>query len=197
MIRLLVGLGNPTSRYEKTRHNAGFWFLDEVARSLGVVFREESRFQGAVARKDAGADALVLLKPSTYMNRSGSSVLAAAAYYKIGVDEILVAHDELDLTPGVVRLKKGGGHGGHNGLRDMVLHLKSPEFYRLRLGIGHPGDKSQVANYVLDAPSKMEAQDIGQAVDEAMRALPLILSGDYSRAMNELNVRVRERDERG
>ncbi len=197
MIRLLVGLGNPTSRYEKTRHNAGFWFLDEVARSLGVVFREESRFQGAVARKDAGADALVLLKPSTYMNRSGSSVLAAAAYYKIGVDEILVAHDELDLAPGVVRLKKGGGHGGHNGLRDMVLHLKSPEFYRLRLGIGHPGDKSQVANYVLDAPSKMEAQDIGQAVDEAMRALPLILSGDYSRAMNELNVRVRERDERG
>jgi PTH1 family peptidyl-tRNA hydrolase len=197
LIRLLVGLGNPTSRYEKTRHNAGFWFLDEVARSLGVVFREESRFQGAVARKDAGADALVLLKPSTYMNRSGSSVLAAAAYYKIGVDEILVAHDELDLTPGVVRLKKGGGHGGHNGLRDMVLHLKSPEFYRLRLGIGHPGDKSQVANYVLDAPSKMEAQDIGQAVDEAMRALPLILSGDYSRAMNELNVRVRERDERG
>lgn len=197
MIRLLVGLGNPTSRYEKTRHNAGFWFLDEVARSLGVVFREESRFQGAVARKDAGADALVLLKPSTYMNRSGSSVLAAAAYYKIGIDEILVAHDELDLAPGVVRLKKGGGHGGHNGLRDMVLHLKSPEFYRLRLGIGHPGDKSQVANYVLDAPSKMEAQDIGQAVDEAMRALPLILSGDYSRAMNELNVRVRERDERG
>jgi PTH1 family peptidyl-tRNA hydrolase len=197
LIRLLVGLGNPTSRYEKTRHNAGFWFLDEVARSLGVVFREESRFQGAVARKDAGADALVLLKPSTYMNRSGSSVLAAAAYYKIGVDEILVAHDELDLAPGVVRLKKGGGHGGHNGLRDMVLHLKSPEFYRLRLGIGHPGDKSQVANYVLDAPSKMEAQDIGQAVDEAMRALPLILSGDYSRAMNELNVRVRERDERG
>ncbi|HAZ40700.1 MAG TPA: aminoacyl-tRNA hydrolase [Methylococcaceae bacterium] len=193
----MVGLGNPTSRYEKTRHNAGFWFLDEVARSLGVVFREESRFQGAVARKDAGADALVLLKPSTYMNRSGSSVLAAAAYYKIGVDEILVAHDELDLAPGVVRLKKGGGHGGHNGLRDMVLHLKSPEFYRLRLGIGHPGDKSQVANYVLDAPSKMEAQDIGQAVDEAMRALPLILSGDYSRAMNELNVRVRERDERG
>jgi PTH1 family peptidyl-tRNA hydrolase len=140
---------------------------------------------------------LVLLKPSTYMNRSGSSVLAAAAYYKIGVDEILVAHDELDLAPGVVRLKKGGGHGGHNGLRDMVLHLKSPEFYRLRLGIGHPGDKSQVANYVLDAPSKMEAQDIGQAVDEAMRALTLILSGDYSRAMNELNVRVRERDERG
>jgi len=197
LIRLLVGLGNPTSRYEKTRHNAGFWFLDEVARSLGVVFREESRFQGAVARKDAGADALVLLKPSTYMNRSGSSVLAAAAYYKIGVGEILVAHDELDLAPGVVRLKKGGGHGGHNGLRDMVLHLKSPEFYRLRLGIGHPGDKSQVANYVLDAPSKMEAQDIGQAVDEAMRALPLILSGDYSRAMNELNVRVRERDERG
>ena len=171
--------------------------MDEVARSLGVVFREESRFQGAVARKDAGADALVLLKPSTYMNRSGSSVLAAAAYYKIGVGEILVAHDELDLAPGVVRLKKGGGHGGHNGLRDMVLHLKSPEFYRLRLGIGHPGDKSQVANYVLDAPSKMEAQDIGQAVDEAMRALPLILSGDYSRAMNELNVRVRERDERG
>ena len=197
MIRLLVGLRNPTAKYEKTRHNAGFWFLDEVARSLGVVFREESRFQGAVARKDAGADALVLLKPSTYMNRSGSSVLAAAAYYKIGVDEILVAHDELDLAPGVVRLKKGGGHGGHNGLRDMVLHLKSPEFYRLRLGIGHPGDKSQVANYVLDAPSKMEAQDIGQAVDEAMRALPLILSGDYSRAMNELNVRVRERDERG
>ena len=197
MTRLLVGLGNPTARYEKTRHNAGFWFLDEVARSLGLVFREESRFQGAVARKDAGADALVLLKPSTYMNRSGASVLAAAAYYKIGVEEILVAHDELDLAPGVVRLKKGGGHGGHNGLRDLVLHLKSPEFYRLRLGIGHPGDKSQVANYVLDAPSKPDTQAIGDAMDEEMRALPLILSGDYARAMNELNVRDREKEKRG
>jgi peptidyl-tRNA hydrolase, PTH1 family len=197
VIRLLVGLGNPTSRYEKTRHNAGFWFLDEVARSMGLVFRDESRFQGAVARKDVGGDALVLLKPSTYMNRSGSSVLAAAAYYKIGVDEILVAHDELDLAPGVVRLKKGGGHGGHNGLRDMVLHLKSPEFYRLRLGIGHPGDRAQVANYVLDAPSKGESHEIGDAIDQAMRAMPLILSGDYPRAMNELNVRDREKDKRG
>lgn len=197
MIRLLVGLGNPTARYEKTRHNAGFWFLDEVARSMGLVFREESRFQGGVARKDAGSETLVLLKPSTYMNRSGSSVLATAAYYKIGVDEILVAHDELDLMPGVVRLKKGGGHGGHNGLRDMVLHLKSPEFYRLRLGIGHPGDRAQVANYVLDAPSKADSQEIHGAIDEAMRSMPLILSGDFSRAMNELNVRDREKDKRG
>jgi len=197
MIRLLVGLGNPTARYEKTRHNAGFWFLDEVARSMGLVFREESRFQGAVARKDVGADALVLLKPSTYMNRSGGSVFAAAAYYKISVEEILVVHDELDLAPGVVRLKKGGGHGGHNGLRDMVLHLKSPEFYRLRLGIGHPGDRSQVANYVLDAPSKVESQEIGDAMDQAMRVMPLILSGDYPRAMGELNVRNKDKDKRG
>lgn len=197
MIRLLVGLGNPTARYEKTRHNAGFWFLDQVAGSLGLVFREESRFLGSVARKDSGENALVLLKPSTYMNRSGASVLAAAAYYKIGVEEILVAHDELDLEPGVVRLKKGGGHGGHNGLRDMVLHLKSPEFYRLRLGIGRPGDKAQVANYVLDAPSRAESLEVAGALDEAMRALPLILSGDYARAMNELNVRDREKDKRG
>ncbi len=164
---------------------------------MGVVFREETRFHGAVARKDVGADTLVLLKPSTFMNRSGSSVLAAAAYYKIGVEEILVAHDELDLAPGVVRLKKGGGHGGHNGLRDMLLHLKSPEFYRWRLGIGHPGDKAQVANFVLDAPSKFDAQEIGTAIDEALRAMPLIMAGDCSRAMNELNVRDREKDKRG
>lgn len=197
MIRLMVGLGNPTARYEKTRHNAGFWFLDGVARSLGVVFREDGRFQGGVARAEVGGESLVLLKPSTYMNRSGAAVLAVAAYYKIREDEILVAHDELDLAPGVVRLKKGGGHGGHNGLRDMVLHLKSPEFYRLRLGIGHPGDKSQVANFVLDAPSKLEAQEIGGAIDEALRVMPIILSGDFSRAMNELNVRDREKDKRG
>ena len=197
MIRLLIGLGNPTTRYEKTRHNAGFWFLDGVARSLGVVFREDGRFQGGVARAEVGGESLVLLKPSTYMNRSGAAVLAVAAYYKIREDEILVAHDELDLAPGVVRLKKGGGHGGHNGLRDMVLHLKSPEFYRLRLGIGHPGDKSQVANFVLDAPSKLEAQEIGGAIDEALRVMPIILSGDFSRAMNELNVRDREKDKRG
>ena len=197
MIRLLVGLGNPTAQYEKTRHNAGFWFLDEVARSFGLSFREESQFRGALARRGSGADALVLLKPSTYMNRSGASVQAVAAYYKIAVDEILVVHDELDLVPGVVRLKKGGGHGGHNGLRDMVAHLKSPDFYRLRLGIGHPGDKSQVANYVLDAPSKTEVQELSGAIDEALRALPIILSGDYPRAMNELNVRERDKDKKG
>lgn len=189
MIRLMVGLGNPTSRYEKTRHNAGFWFLDEVARSFGVQFREESRFHGAVARVDRGSDTLILLKPSTYMNRSGLSVLAAASYFKVAIDEILVAHDELDLDPGSVRLKKGGGHGGHNGLRDMVLHLKGSDFYRIRLGIGHPGDKSQVANFVLDAPSKADMQGIEAAIGRGMDCLPRILEGDYPRAMNELNVR--------
>ena len=193
MIRLLVGLGNPTSRYEKTRHNAGFWFLDEVARSLNVSFREEGRFHGAVAKVEGRGDALVLLKPSTFMNRSGSAVLAAASYFKIAVDEILVVHDELDLSPGDVRLKKGGGHGGHNGLRDMVLHLKSADFYRIRLGIGHPGDRDQVANYVLDSPSKADGILIQGAIDRGIKVMPDIISGDYARAMNELNARTREK----
>ena len=189
MIRLMVGLGNPTARYEKTRHNAGFWFLDEVARSFGATFRDEARFHGSVARIDQSAETLILLKPSTYMNRSGLAVLAAQSYFKVPVDQILVAHDELDLEPGVVRLKKGGGHGGHNGLRDMALHLKSTDFYRIRLGIGHPGDRAQVANYVLDAPSKVDACQIDDAIGRVLRCLPEILSGDFAWAMNVLNAK--------
>ncbi len=186
-IKLIVGLGNPTSRYEKTRHNAGFWFLDGVSGRTQVSLREESRFQGAFGRDDRGGGPLFLLKPSTYMNRSGASVGAVAAYFKIAPEEILVAHDELDLPPGVVRLKRGGGHGGHNGLRDLLAHLKSPDFLRLRLGIGHPGDRLAVANYVLDAPSKEDLGLIEESMADALRELDSLRVGDVAGVMSRLN----------
>ena len=186
-IRLLVGLGNPGSRYERTRHNAGFWFLDEAARHLGVDFREESRFHGSVARYERGSESLLLLKPATFMNRSGQSVVALASYFRMAPQEILVAHDELDLAPGDVRLKKGGGHGGHNGLRDILAHLGSQDFYRLRFGIGHPGDRLEVANFVLDAPSVADRALLMDAVDRAMVELPRLMNDSMAQAMNHLN----------
>lgn len=185
--RLVVGLGNPTSQYEKTRHNAGFWFLDGVATKYGVTFNKDQRFHGWIARFDFQGVPIHLLKPATYMNRSGLAVGSLAKYFKIGVDEILVAHDELDLPPGAVRLKHGGGHGGHNGLRDMVSHMGSADFYRLRLGIGHPGSREAVIGYVLGSPSAAEAQLIRDAVDRATGELPNILCGDLGSVMNRLH----------
>ncbi len=186
-VKLIVGLGNPGKQYEQTRHNAGFWFVEEVARQTGCQFRPETKFLGEVARvQSAGLD-YWLLKPATFMNRSGQSIQALANFYKIAVDEILVVHDELDLEPGVARLKKGGGHGGHNGLRDTIAALSSKDFQRLRLGIGHPGDRNMVVDYVLKSPSKPHFNQIEEAIYQASKVLPQVISGDVATAMQELH----------
>ncbi len=186
-VKAIVGLGNPGPKYAETRHNAGFWFVDEVARQQGVQFRPEAKFSGEAARVRIGSDEVWLLKPSTFMNRSGQSVQALARFYRIAPEAILVAHDELDLPVGTVRLKRGGGHGGHNGLKDIIKALGSREFGRLRIGIDHPGDRNQVVDYVLKAPGKLERQRIDDAIYEATRYLPEIVSGDWERAMNHLH----------
>lgn len=185
--KLLAGLGNPTAQYEKTRHNAGFWFLDEVASHYRLVFHQDQRFQGWVAKLELHGDTVFLLKPTTYMNRSGQSVGALAKYFKIEPAEILVAHDELDLVPGVVRLKRGGGHGGHNGLRDLMAHLGSADFYRLRFGIGHPGDRAAVVSYVLDAPNRADGELVESAIARAKALLPDMLIGRLDAVMNRLH----------
>jgi len=185
-IRLIVGLGNPTARYEKTRHNAGFWFVDGAARDLRVSVRPEARFHGCFGRGDA-LGGLMLLKPSTYMNRSGSAVATVVSYFKLKPDQLLVVHDELDLAPGVARLKSGGGHGGHNGLKDILAHLGTADFLRLRLGIGHPGDRARVADYVLDAPNGVDGALIDEAIQRGLLELEDIVRGETARAMNRLN----------
>lgn len=186
-IRIIAGLGNPGARYEATRHNAGFWFVEELARQQGVAFRPETRFHGEVARIQAGNGDVWLLKPSTFMNRSGQSVQALARFYRLPPEAVLVVHDELDLPVGTVRLKRGGGHGGHNGLKDIIKALGSREFGRLRIGIDHPGDRNQVVDYVLKAPGKAERTAIDSAIYEATRWLPEIISGEWEAAMNHLH----------
>lgn len=189
-IRLIVGLGNVGAEYERTRHNAGFWFVDEVARKAGASFGNERKFQGAVARIRSGGDELWLLKPATYMNRSGQSVVALALYYKILPTQILVAHDELDLPPGSAKLKRGGGHAGHNGLRDIQAKLSTPDFWRLRLGIGHPRSlqlTQEVADFVLHPPSREHLQGIEGAIERALDVLPLLVEGQPERAMLALH----------
>jgi PTH1 family peptidyl-tRNA hydrolase len=186
-ILLIVGLGNPGSQYEETRHNAGFWFVDQVARRHGGVFKKESRFHGDACRIRVGREECWLLKPSTYMNRSGQSVSSLAKYYKIPVEQILVAHDELDMAPGVVRLKQGGGHAGHNGLRDIISAMGGRDFWRFRIGIDHPGDARQVVDYVLGRPSRDDADKIAKTIDDAESALPLLLAGEYQQVMNRLH----------
>jgi PTH1 family peptidyl-tRNA hydrolase len=185
--KLLVGLGNPTAQYEKTRHNAGFWFLDEVAAQHRLPFRSEQRFHGLTARLELNGDMVFLLKPTTYMNRSGLSVGALAKFFRIAPPNILVAHDDLDLPPGVVRLKRGGGHGGHNGLRDLVANLGSADFYRLRFGIGHPGDRAAVVSYVLNTPSAEENKIISGAIARVMPIFPNLLAGKLDSVMNQLH----------
>ncbi|MFO8156260.1 MAG: aminoacyl-tRNA hydrolase [Pseudomonadota bacterium] len=188
-VALIAGLGNPGDRYTGTRHNAGFWFADAVVAAHGGAFQTESRHKAEVARLRVDGHDLRVVKPLTYMNHSGQAVGALARFYRIPVEAILVAHDELDLDPGCVRLKSGGGHGGHNGLRDLVSHLGSRDFHRLRLGIGHPGSARDVVEYVLKKPSGAERQAIEQAVDEAVRELPTIVAGDFANAMNRLHQR--------
>ena len=186
-IRLIAGLGNPGPRYEDTRHNAGFWMVDRLAKEMGVHFRSDTRFFGEITRmtgseKEDGW----LLKPMVLMNRSGQSVAALAHFYKIAISEILIIHDDLDLATGIARLKQGGGHGGHNGLRDLMAHL-GVDFHRLRLGIGHPGNAHDVVEYVLNRPSQVDEQLIQNAIDQALKVLPWIRAGEFQKAMNHLH----------
>ncbi len=186
-VSLIVGLGNPGSEYEKTRHNAGFWFLDELARQQNVSFKPEKKFHGEVARYKHDGEDVWLLKPMTYMNLSGQAVQALAHFYKINLDEILVVHDELDLSVDTARLKKGGGHGGHNGLRDIASKMGGNNFLRLRIGIGHPGDKSKVTNHVLKKASTDDQISIERNIERALNVLPLVIEGEVQKAMNELH----------
>lgn len=183
MIRLLVGLGNPGAEYEATRHNAGFWWLDEVARQLGASLRVERAYHGLVARVNRSDGPVWLLAPMTYMNLSGKAVAALARFYKVAPGEILVAHDELDLPPGQMKLKQGGSHAGHNGLRDMVAQLGSADFWRLRLGVGHPGVKAEVIDYVLRKPPAEQREAIEQCIAKSIESLDLLLAGEMARAM--------------
>lgn len=182
MIKLFVGLGNPGPEYEATRHNAGFWWIDVVARQLGVQLVAERGYHGLVARASVQGQSVWLLKPQTFMNLSGKSVAALARFYKIAPAEILVAHDELDLPAGEAKLKQGGGHAGHNGLRDIHAQLGSGDYWRLRLGIGHPGARSEVVGWVLRKPPLDEQIGIEQAIDRAAKAFGQLAAGDMTAA---------------
>jgi PTH1 family peptidyl-tRNA hydrolase len=186
-VQLIVGLGNPGAEYEQTRHNAGFWFVDELARVNQCSMRKEARFHAEVGRCTLHGHDCRLQKPITFMNRSGQAAIALADFLRIPPSEILVVHDELDLEPGTVRLKKGGGHGGHNGLRDLIAHLGTQDFMRLRLGIGHPGDRNQVVDYVLHRPSRDEREQIDAAIQRALDVMPLTVAGEFERAMHKLH----------
>jgi len=189
MIRLLVGLGNPGAEYEATNHNAGFWWIDAVARELKASLVPERSYFGLVARVNRQEGPLWLLEPQTYMNLSGKSVAALARFFKIAPNEVLVAHDELDLLPGQVKIKFGGGHAGHNGLRDIHAQLGTPDYWRLRLGIGHPGVKAEVVDYVLRKP-KPEARDaIHECINRTLPALDLLLEANMERANMKINAK--------
>ena len=185
-IELIVGLGNPGSKYEQTRHNAGYWFVEEIARLKGAHFRPENKFSGEVCKVNLEGRDIWLLKPATFMNRSGLAIKQLASFYKIPTENILVAHDELDLEPGTARLKSGGGHGGHNGLRDTIAHM-GKDFHRLRIAIGHPGNRDLVADYVLHRASQDEQISIDNSIDEALRVLPLLAEGSWEKAVNRLH----------
>jgi PTH1 family peptidyl-tRNA hydrolase len=189
MIRLMVGLGNPGTEYEHTRHNAGFWFIDEVARQLKTALAPDRSYVGLVARVNLPGGPLWLLEPMTFMNLSGKSVAALARFFKIAPEEILVAHDELDLMPGQLKMKLGGSHAGHNGLKDIQAQLGSPDFWRLRLGIGHPGVKAEVINHVLRKPPAAEREAIDQSIVQALGALDLLIAGDMDRAILKIHAR--------
>ena len=183
MIKLFVGLGNPGPEYEDTRHNAGFWWIDALAREFKVSLQPDKAYWGRVARTTIHGQTVWLLTPQTYMNLSGKSVGALARFFKIQPHEILVAHDELDMPPGQVKLKQGGGHGGHNGLRDIHAQLGNTDYWRLRFGIGHPGIKSEVANWVLKKPMLDDRIAIDQCIDRALKAVPALLAGEMNQAM--------------
>jgi PTH1 family peptidyl-tRNA hydrolase len=191
-IRLVVGLGNPGPEYEETRHNTGFWFVDLLARRYQGQFKKESKFFGEACRITVNGRECWLLKPTTFMNRSGQSVSSLARYYKIPLEQVLVAHDELDMPAGTARLKWSGGAGGHNGLRDIVSAMDGRDFWRLRIGIDHPGDSRQVVDYVLKNPSREHAAAIHTALEAAADSFPQMLAGEQQRVMNRLHTKQEE-----
>jgi PTH1 family peptidyl-tRNA hydrolase len=184
--RLIVGLGNPGRDYEETRHNAGFWFCARLAQTWGASLAMESRFHGVVGKN---AHNVWMLLPQTFMNRSGQAVGALARFHRIEPAEILVVHDELDVPPGQLRLKFGGGMGGHNGLKDITSHLGTQDYWRLRIGIGHPGDRNEVVNYVLQPPRREEQADIDAAIERALDLMPLIEKDDWNAAIQRANTK--------
>jgi PTH1 family peptidyl-tRNA hydrolase len=186
-LRLIVGLGNPGAEHLRTRHNAGFWFIDALARREGICFGKESKLHGETARFVLEGIPLLLLKPNTFMNKSGIAVATALRYWKIEPEEMLVAHDDLDLPPGAARLKFDGGHGGQNGLRDIFAHLGHGKFHRLRLGIGHPGHKDRVTPWVLGRPGTADEEAIVGAIGASLEVLPLVAAGNFSAAMTRLH----------
>ncbi len=187
-VKAIIGLGNPGSDYAATRHNVGAWFVHALARQAGGELRPDKKFLGLHARVRLEGHDLHLLEPTTFMNRSGGAVAALCQFFRLEADELLVAHDELDLPAGIARYKQGGGHGGHNGLRDIISALGNERgFHRLRLGIGHPGDARQVTHYVLSRPGKAEHAAIDAVIDECLATLPLAAAGDWAKAMNRLH----------
>jgi PTH1 family peptidyl-tRNA hydrolase len=183
VIRLVVGLGNPGKEYERTRHNAGFWLVERFASANGVMLRKDGKFQALVGRHESA----FLLLPQSFMNGSGRAVQMLAGFFKIKPEEVLVVHDELDFAPGVARVKQGGGIAGHNGLKDISQRLASHDYWRLRIGIGHPGDKDAVADYVLHKPSVEDKTAIDQAIDRALQVIPQMLAGDIQGATQKLH----------
>ncbi len=187
-IKLIVGLGNPGREYEQTRHNAGALFVEELARQQSAPLKEESKFFGLTSRINMDGHDIRLVIPTTFMNRSGQAVAAMCNFYKVAIDEVLVAHDELDIDVGTARFKQGGGHGGHNGLRDIIAKCgNNKNFHRLRIGIGHPGSANLVSGYVLNKAPQTDHQKMLDAIDESVRALPDAISGDWAKAMNYLH----------
>ena len=187
-IRLIVGLGNPGNQYNRTRHNVGFWFLDELSSRYRGQFRVEKKFSGEACQVTLVNQSVWLLKPTTFMNRSGLAVRQLSHFYKIEPESILIVHDEIDLPSGTTRLKRGGGHGGHNGLRDIIAHL-GKTFLRLRLGVNHPSNRADVINYVLSNPSKHDEQLIHQDIDAAMDVIEWVIKGELEQAMQQLHSR--------
>jgi PTH1 family peptidyl-tRNA hydrolase len=186
-IQLLIGLGNPGEQYARTRHNAGAWWIERLVTDLGVTLRTEAKFHAQITPIQISQQKGFLAQPTSFMNLSGQSVRAISQFYQIPPENILVVHDELDFPAGTVRLKKGGGHGGHNGLRDIMQHLQTDGFYRLRLGIGHPGHRSQVHDYVLSRPSVADFALICDAIDQSIAVLPDLMQGETERAMHKLH----------
>ena len=187
MIKLFVGLGNPGPDYEATRHNAGFWWIDALSRELNVPLALDKNYFGQVGRTAIGGQTVWLLKPLTFMNLSGKSVAALARFFKIAAEEVLVAHDELDIVPGQVKLKLGGSHAGHNGLRDIHAQLGTADYWRLRIGVGHPGVKSEVINWVLKKPSQEDRMAMENCIDRCLKAVPELLQGEMEKAMMKIH----------
>lgn len=186
-IRLIAGLGNPGPEYLRNRHNAGFWFADVLASGAGARFRRENRIHAAACRVSVGDEPVRLIKPDTFMNESGRAVTAALHYWKLAPGELLVVHDDLDLPPGTARLKFDGGHGGQNGLRDIMAQLGHGRFHRLRIGIGHPGNRDRVTPWVLGNPSQVDEDAMLDAIARALDVLPLVIDGDFNEAMKRLH----------